>query len=220
MFCGYCGKENDEGYSFCIGCGKPLDNKFESNSDFVSSKLDEDSEPQENDISPDEDDEVVWPWRRYFARQLDYLLGATILSLILAVYYPESELLENDVALGIVSVFIWVFIESFLLATFGTTIGKALFSIRLVTAEGDSLNFFQALRRSFAVYIRGIAMGFAFITLLTMANAYFKLKSNKITTWDKNGGFLVRHSAIGPGKVIFITIIFSLYLLLIINSLQ
>jgi hypothetical protein len=25
MFCGYCGKENSEEYSFCTGCGKPLD---------------------------------------------------------------------------------------------------------------------------------------------------------------------------------------------------
>ena len=25
MFCGYCGKENFKDYSFCIGCGKPLD---------------------------------------------------------------------------------------------------------------------------------------------------------------------------------------------------
>jgi DNA-binding NtrC family response regulator len=25
MFCGYCGKENAEDYSFCAGCGKPLE---------------------------------------------------------------------------------------------------------------------------------------------------------------------------------------------------
>ncbi len=25
MFCGYCGKENSKDYSFCAGCGKPLE---------------------------------------------------------------------------------------------------------------------------------------------------------------------------------------------------
>jgi len=38
MFCGYCGKENAKDYSFCAGCGKPLESATPNHPTKVPSK--------------------------------------------------------------------------------------------------------------------------------------------------------------------------------------
>jgi hypothetical protein len=71
MFCGYCGKENAKDYSFCSGCGKPLEkgahnhsikpeNTFEENTDTNSFK---DSSPRSKYISVNWWKDCEWPWQ-------------------------------------------------------------------------------------------------------------------------------------------------------------
>ncbi len=71
MFCGYCGKENAKDYSFCSGCGKPLEkgahnhsikpeNTFEENTDTNSFK---DSSPRSKYISVNWWKDSMWPWQ-------------------------------------------------------------------------------------------------------------------------------------------------------------
>jgi hypothetical protein len=68
MFCGYCGKENADDYSYCTDCGEPLENNYESNSEPKESGLNEHIQPQENTISQDDEIEqgnVIPAWDRF-----------------------------------------------------------------------------------------------------------------------------------------------------------
>jgi hypothetical protein len=107
-----------------------------------------------------------------------------------------------------------VFIESLLLSTIGTTPGKWLFKIRLIPPSGERPKYSTALSRSLKVWWRGLGMGFPFVSLITMTIAYEKLKKNGITTWDKDGGFIVVHERIGPLRVIVAAAFFISILLL------
>jgi len=83
MFCGYCGKENSKDYSFCAGCGKPLESGIpnqpiqpEDKSKSLNTQPQEnhdaenpeDSRPQSKYISVTWWKNCDWPWQ---ARSLD-----------------------------------------------------------------------------------------------------------------------------------------------------
>ena len=88
MFCGYCGKENSKDYSFCAGCGKPLEGDTpnqstqpEDNSKNLNTssqghqevKSNEENIPESKYLSVTWWKECAWPWQ---ARSLD---GRTLL---------------------------------------------------------------------------------------------------------------------------------------------
>ena len=88
MFCGYCGKENSKDYSFCAGCGKPLEGgtpnqptQPEDNSKNLNTssqghqevKSNEENIPESKYLSVTWWKECAWPWQ---ARSLD---GRTLL---------------------------------------------------------------------------------------------------------------------------------------------
>ena len=59
---------------------------------------------------------------------------------------------------------LWFVAESLLVGLFGTTPGKGLMGLRVRDARGDAPGIARALRRSFAVYARGLAFGLAILT--------------------------------------------------------
>src|SRR5262245_17497285 len=65
------------------------------------------------------------PWTRYFARSLDILVGGFVLGFILGLVAPSVLRLPNA-ALGFLILVVWIFVETGLLATWGTTPGKWL----------------------------------------------------------------------------------------------
>lgn len=136
---------------------------------------------------------------------------------LLGWFAPEFlETPGNDNVLGILIIFLWVFVESALLAVWGTTPGKALLRIRFVLTSGTSLSFSQALSRSFKVWWRGLAIGFPIVFLFTGLHAYRKLKANQPMSWDAETGIIVMHDKIGAPRIIVLVVVMLLYMGLII----
>lgn len=134
-------------------------------------------------------------WRRYFARIIDISLLSIPIGMLLKVF-PPNIFSENNIVIFMISIFIWIFIESLLLSTWGTTPGKFLYRIDLQGQDGESITFSRALSRSFAVWFRGLGCGFPLITGITMIIADWKLTRKGITSWDKDGGFTITHNKI------------------------
>jgi hypothetical protein len=132
----------------------------------------------------------------------DIYLAATVGGLAVAILNPHAfDTLGRAQLFGLVVPFAWVFIESLLLSTTGTTPGKWLFKIRLIAPSGQKPNCSAALSRSFKVWWRGCAMYLPLATFLTQLIAYGNLMKNGITTWDKDEGFSVSHERIGPVRL-------------------
>ena len=99
----------------------------------------------------------IHPWRRFFARWLDYGLWSAIVSffviVILRIRPLPGDFGNALIAIGGMALFIPV--EALLLHKFGTTPGKFALGIRLESIQGGNLSWEEALRRSCNVYVQG-----------------------------------------------------------------
>jgi len=159
----------------------------------------------------------VRPWVRYWARMFDLSLFGLVAGLLIAIFDPRAFSvtkrfggLGSQVIWQMILLFGWVFTESSILSFFGTTPGKALFRTRLVLGESQSIPYSMALSRSFKVWWRGLAAGFPFINLLTLTHAETDLNTDSITSWDREGGFIVTHEKIGVLRVVIAAICLGL----------
>jgi len=157
------------------------------------------------------------PWVRYLARMIDLFLGSLVLVLILSLAWP-SALKLPDVLFGIAALFFLVFVEAFLISTFGRTPGKWLLRIKLRTSNGQRLSFPQALKRSFRVWYRGLGLGLPIISLITLIVAYRNLKRHGITTWDRDAQLVVSHKKIGFTRAALALLLFGGFAYLIVQS--
>lgn len=140
------------------------------------------------------------PWIRYWARTLDIVIGGMVLGVILGVLAPAALDMSN-VFLGFLSVFVWIFIETVLLASWGTTPGKWMLSTTVRTDRGAKLDGWAALSRSLDVWLRGLGVGIPLISLFTMIKAYNRLKAGNETLWDANGSFVVSHEPLRTDRL-------------------
>lgn len=173
------------------------------------------------DISNVREKEVlqVRPWVRFWARLFDTWLFSLLLVFVLMTINP-SLLNMNKIVFGMITLFILIFVESFLLSTWGwgTTPGKWLLEITLRDSKGRELTFLDALSRSFSVWWRGLGLGLPFVPLITTIVAYDHLIKKGITSWDREGGFVVSHKKIGPFRVTATILFFLMSCLLIVLS--
>ncbi len=146
----------------------------------------------------------TYTWRRYFARSfIDYGISGLLLGLVFgfwlaighrlpnwitaALFNPELPPVQQQVNWGFFSAFLWVILEPIILANFGTTPGKVLFRLRLVS-DNNKPNY---LGRSVAVWAAGMGFGTPILSFFTMLNAATRLKKKGKTDWDRWMGFSV-----------------------------
>ncbi len=140
------------------------------------------------------------PWVRYFARTIDGMLVGFAAGIVAALIYPP--LLEaGDALMGLLALFLFVFVEPFLLANWGTTPGKSLLRTSVLDKEGGFLSYSAALRRSFGVWLKGLGAGIPLVSLFTLGISYLNFKDDGVTSWDEQAGSVVVHRRIGAGRV-------------------
>jgi uncharacterized RDD family membrane protein YckC len=164
------------------------------------------------------------PWRRFWARWLDWsVCGFFILTPILfgidffanvgsgnslleiSAHYNKMEgfytFVNNPVIFSISTVLIWIPFEAVLMSTIGTTLGKFLFGIKVLQANGENkFKFKGALGRSVGVNGYGAAFGFPLVNLAFFHSAYKNLRENKQTSWDQKRGLSVGFEKLGLVK--------------------
>src|SRR5262245_43108036 len=146
-----------------------------------------------------EDGPQTRPWVRYWARSIDIALICIIVGIPIGAVLPDE--LNNrlvDQLIQFLAMTLWIPIEAALIATFGCTPGKALLRVRVSNKNGSNLSFGQALSRSFGVWLMGLGTGLIpLVTLVTSLFAYKRLSKNGVTTWDRDGRFMVTHRKVG-----------------------
>ncbi len=143
--------------------------RFESlNSDYYLDLL---TKIQVNDFSSKSDDfqekipKEIHPWRRWFARTLDYMNLMTVIDFIITVVFRVRPLPGTfmEWLIAILAAGTFVPIEAYLLSKWGTTPGKFAMGIRLESINGGNLSRDEALRRSWGVYKEGMAFRIPFL---------------------------------------------------------
>jgi uncharacterized RDD family membrane protein YckC len=135
--------------------------------------------------------EEPYAWRRYFARQFDTLIHAYVMFVFLGAVLAGSDAaylamvqFENPLVLNILGVAMAVVPSVILLGLTGRTLGKLIFGVRVLSANGKPPGVFRALKRELQVLLQGLALGIPIITLFTFIGGYNKLQSQGHTDWD------------------------------------
>jgi|GEM_PF-272650 len=181
--------------------------------------------PIEPEPEPPETNPSLYLWRRYFARQIDYIICAFLLSFMLAAWSTTGQSLPSTINSAmnnpnlssvqqtanwtIVGTFFWVILEPICLSMFGTTLGKALFRLRLVS-DNIEPNYWG---RSVAVWLLGMGGGIPVISAFFMLNAAAKLKKNGQTEWDKRTGFSVEAESLSILRRASLTVLIVLLII-------
>ena len=228
MFCTNCGKEIAPGSKFCAFCGTKLcPNGSPLPTDVQTPYPAKDTTSHElqatSPLMP-----PAWqshpvassprPWVRLWARLLDLYLASLAIGFAIGWIIPsafESINNHNNQLFGMALIFVWMFIEAYLLSTLGTTPGKWLFKTKISTSSGDKLFFSTAMSRSFNVWLRGLGIGIPIATLITQIVAYNNLKKNGVTTWDRDDSLIVVHERIGAIRVLVAIVFFAAFFLLV-----
>lgn len=171
----------------------------------------------------------VHPWRRFFAHTIDVwafgLAGSFAVGFLAYSLFPSSTeslnaLFENPlVALALVYV-VMIPIESALLASTGTTLGKALFGIRVLNSKGGLLTFNQAIERGVNRWARAEGLGLPIVSLVAYALAYGQLKKQGFTNYDRSLSVSVRHTVWSAGRAImvFVATIVIFLIVIMVNA--
>jgi uncharacterized RDD family membrane protein YckC len=140
------------------------------------------------------------PWHRWFARMVDLFCFGVLFGMMIEILAPGAFARANDIFVNVLLLAAWVPVEALLLATFGTTPGKALLRITLGNADGSRLSFGLALDRSFQVWIGGLGLGLPLVALITEVAGYNRLMTHGATTWDNRLGLRVSHAHVSAAR--------------------
>ncbi len=117
------------------------------------------------------------PWRRYFARSLDLSLAGLAVSLVHFCVFRQTA--DGSAGTRIVQlVLAWVVLmltEPFLLHFWGTTVGKRLFGIRVVSIRtGEKLGLSEAFSRTGLVFACGDGASIPLVNFACNGYSYYR----------------------------------------------
>lgn len=130
-----------------------------------------------------------YPWRRFFARGLDFALIQTAYQVILAVFL-HSKLLDRSIPLDILDNYLcWgilLLLEPLCLAKWGKTPGKWLFGISIHNKNGGLLTWQEAFQRTLHVFCQGEGYGIPFYNLYRNYRSYQLCLNSGVMEWDQD----------------------------------
>lgn len=135
------------------------------------------------------------PWRRFFARGLDWSVYALLLNMVQMLIFHMN--LDNRGTLGdtlhyIACVLLMLLVEPLLLSRFGTTIGKWILGLRVMDYEEHKLSYSAALERMGTVMSRGEGLYIPFYSLWRNWKSYQVCVDGGTLDWEYDSNITLR----------------------------
>lgn len=132
-----------------------------------------------------------YPWRRFFARSLDFFLAGTLVQLLHSVLFDVSILAPTEpivtLLLAALTLLIVVIVEPLMLHRWGTTPGKWAFRLRLVQENGAPLDRVDAFGRTLNVLLAGCGLTIPLVSLVTYILSFFRACNDIDQPWAVEG---------------------------------
>lgn len=166
----------------------------------------------------------IAPWRRYFARVFDITFFGIIgfFSIGFAGYSLAPDMADaffsnlNPILDIILTALVGFTLSGLVMGFVGTTVGKAIFGIRVRNLEGQTIGPVNGLLRDLNAYVRGAALGIPLVSLIPLYMAWSKLKKNGTTSWDQGQYIVTYRKNTWQQKILTIAGIFFYILMLIL----
>ncbi len=146
-------------------------------------------------VEGDELAQVYSPWRRFFARSLDMFIYSLVWLSVLALLFHTNLMTRSiwgNILDIIVMLVLMLFIEPLLLRVFGTTAGKAVFGLKIRSADGSILSYDEGIQRTWGVIRYGIGFGIPFYNLYRMWKSYKACSDKETLPWDEEVSYTLK----------------------------
>ena len=143
-------------------------------------------------VNQDVNPKLNLPWRRFWARMLDFALYNLLLFLLLPDLFGNKSLILLRFGLGL---FLFVVAETFMLALLGTTPGKAVFGISVTNLEGKRLSIRDAFERTALVALHGVGFKLPFLAQYLQWKSLKMLENGEELNWECESEVNFRNAA-------------------------
>ena len=137
---------------------------------------------------------VAYPWRRYFARSLDFALVRllwTAVGLLVLRFNPPDNLLIT--LLGLYRDYLTVLVlEPILLHTWGYTPGKWIFGLQVRDLDGGKLRWSDAMARTWLVFAKGEGYGIPFYSFYRNYKSYIACSDFQVLPWEEESRYTLK----------------------------
>ena len=178
----------------------------------------EDRSGQQGPSVPAEDaaSGVYQPWRRYFARALDDALLAFVSRtfLVLIAHLPPDGALTLTLT-ALLTMGLQLVLEPFLLHLTGTTPGKALLGLRILSRSGGTLSFSAAFSRTAGVMTYGLCWNIPVLSQIFLIRSLRACRREEWMEWELSDEV---YTAQTPGAGHIIALALSVLLLITGNE--
>ncbi len=158
-------------------------------------------------LETDVQKKIYGPWRRYFARMLDYSVYSSLMMLV-NLYWMHGNMpgwLSTAGALGLM-----LLLEPVQLHFLGTTFGKWIFGITVTDLDGRKLGYGDAANRTFQVLVCGMGLQIPFIDLWRLYKSWKQYRDGEALYWETDCELTIRDdrnwrfaAAAGASAVLF-----------------
>jgi len=139
------------------------------------------------------------PWRRFFARYLDYMVYETVWMIFATVVLNQNlggntTLIETAFQ-SLMGLLLMLAIEPVLLSHFGTTIGKWILGIRVTDNEDGKLSYASALERTGKVLWHGMRVRIPIYELFSNYKCFNAYMNGETLAWEWDSELTVKDEA-------------------------
>ena len=127
-----------------------------------------------------------YPLRRFMARMTDYAILRMMIEFLIVVVLrirPYSEWLSLFITYGIP--FLMIPTASWMIHKWGTTPGKWIYGISVLSENGCKLSFVDAMEREWWVFIRGYGFGIPIWSVVRLVKSYNSYQEYDME-WDRS----------------------------------
>lgn len=147
--------------------------------------------PLAQDVLPEE----RIPYRRFFARWLDWMILSTLWEIFLTIacnvnlaQRGEEQFILDEIA----ALVLMLLTEPVWLALFGTTPGKWVLGLRVMHADGGRLSYEDARRRTWGVLWRGLGLELPVYNVIRLWQSYRACTQGEALDWEERSVLTLR----------------------------
>lgn len=158
--------------------------------------------------------DIATPWRRFWARWLDVILGACLIGFVLGTvrpsfYQPGGFGAAHPQLFGWLMTPVVMLLDAVIYALFGNTAGKAIAGIAVRDdGSGGRLPFFVYLKRNFELYIVGLGTAFPLVSLFTLYGSFRKADHGEPLSWDLSADSRVIARSVNPVRTWVVAVVY------------
>lgn len=152
---------------------------------------------------------VTSPWKRFFARGIDFallgLLPDCLLSLVLHINessYSAGRLIFDWIA----PLLLLLLLEPVMISMSGTTPGKLLFGLRVTAPDGSRLSWRDAVHRTWTVLRYGYGFFLPVYSLVRLYRSFRGCKNEELLEWETDSMLTLKDKAVPLLAVEFLAV--------------